>query len=561
MNFSIRQRLFGLLGIVAIGLVALVVVSIFNYRSMIIEQTRTGLSNYVSSAHSIMAGYAAKAAEGEMSEADAKKFATAAIGAMRYANSGYFWIHDLEEVMIMHPMKPALNGKDLTTLEDKAGNRLFVGMNKAIGEGAGAGFYEYYWGKPGADKEASFLKESYVKLFKPWGYVVGTGVYIDDLNARVWSAIQVIAILAVIMFVVLGAVSYFIAQSIARPLTRIRGDMLSLADGETDIEIYDAKMPSDLIEMARTVGVFRDNAVERAAMAASQDSEQGQRQERQARVDQLIADFRASSEGSLSSVSDFMGQLQTAAKSLTGIAESTSDQATATAAASEEASTNVQTVASAAEELSASIAEISGQVVRTTEIVGEATTSTQAANEKVSALAEAAQKIGDIVNLIQGIAEQTNLLALNATIEAARAGEMGKGFAVVASEVKTLANETAKATEEIAGQVSFVQSSTEEAVTAIDGIAKTMDDVNKYTTMIADAVEEQGAATTEISRNVSEAASGTQMAAENMSSMMTAVSETNESADNVERTSLDATQQTDELRQSINQFLDDVAAA
>ncbi len=150
--------------------------------------------------------------------------------------------------MVMHPIKPALNGKDLTDLEDKAGDKLFIGMNKVISENADAGFYSYFWGKPGADKTASFSQESCGRLFKPWGYVVE----VVDIGA--------------VLPVVLGVLSYFISRSIGRPLARIRGDMLALADGKTDIDIDDAKIPSDLKAMAATVVVFRDNAVERESL-------------------------------------------------------------------------------------------------------------------------------------------------------------------------------------------------------------------------------------------------------------------------------------------------------
>ena len=197
----------------------------------------------------------------------------------------------------------------------------------------------------------------------------------------------------------------------------------------------------------------------------------------------------------------------------------------------------------------------------TTTIVGQATEAARSSNEKVASLDAAAQKIGDVVSLIKDIAEQTNLLALNATIEAARAGDAGRGFAVVASEVKTLAEQTAKATEEIANQIGAIQGATKDAVESITQIAKTMEEVNQYTGMIAAAVEEQGSATSEISRNVQEAADGTKYVAENMSAMTTAASETSRSAKDAEKASSGAVQQTDELRKTIDMFLQNVAAA
>ncbi len=560
MNLSIRQRLLGLLAITALGLCILVGDIAWTYRAQVIDQTREELSNYVDNAYSIMESYAKRAEAGEMSEDEAKRLSNEAIGAMRYQAGGYFWVHDLDLHMVMHPMKPALNGKYLESLADKNGTKLFVGMNKVIAENNGAGFFRYYWGKPGEPEDKAFPKESYVKLFKPWGYVIGTGVYIDDLNSQIWQAVLPIIIVSALLLLGVGAVSLLIAGSITKPLARVRKAMLELAHGSTDIDVS-GRMPPDIHAMADTLKVFRDNAVERHTLEEEQGREQSRQLERQRTLDALIADFRGTSEETLMSVSEFMDQMQTAAQALAGVAESTSGQVSGAAAASEEASTNVQTVASAAEELAASISDISGQIARTNDVVNQASSSTRDASTKISTLADAAQKIGEVVNLIQDIAEQTNLLALNATIEAARAGEMGKGFAVVASEVKSLANQTAKATEEISNQVSLVQNSTQEAVLAIQGIASTMEEVNSYTGAIAAAVEQQGSATNEISQSVGEAASGTRMVAENMTGVMTAVAETNQSADQVESVSLEASRQAARLREAVSQFLSNVAAA
>ncbi|MCW2310119.1 methyl-accepting chemotaxis protein [Rhodobium gokarnense] len=561
MNLTIRQRLLGQLGIVSVGLIALIVVFALSYRSEMIAQTRTGLANYVENAYTIIESYAKRAEAGEMTEDAAKQQAIDAVMAMRYGGSGYLWIHNLDDIMIAHPLNPGLVGKNLANLEDAKGDKFFLGMNDVIRNNNGSGYYTYYWAKPGEAKDKSFPKESYVRLFRPWGYVIGTGVYIDDLNAKIFNTVLFVGAMALAVLAVVGFLAVMISRSINKPLARIKAAMLQLADGRTDIELDDAHMPPDIKEMADTVVVFRDNAVERQALRDKQDAEQNRRLERQRRVEELIQIFQGSSEEALAAVGDYMDQVQNSAKALAGIAESTSTQATGAAGASDEASNNVQTVAAASEELAASISEISSQVGRTNQIVDVATSSTEAANEKVAALAEAAQKIGDVVNLIQDIAEQTNLLALNATIEAARAGEMGKGFAVVASEVKTLANQTAKATEEIGSQIAFVQESTREAVEAIEGIAKTMVDVNGYTSSIAAAVEEQGAATNEISRNAGEAASGTLRVAQNMSGVMERVAETNQSADQVEQLAREAAGQANNLRTAVSDFLQKIAAA
>ncbi|HEX9791060.1 MAG TPA: PAS domain-containing methyl-accepting chemotaxis protein, partial [Kiloniellales bacterium] len=260
-------------------------------------------------------------------------------------------------------------------------------------------------------------------------------------------------------------------------------------------------------------------------------------------------------------VSSSSQELQSTAQSMASTAEETSRQSEAVAAASEEATTNVQTVASAAEEMSKSIEEIGQQVERSSSIASRAVSEADRTNVTVEGLAEAAQKIGEVVELISNIASQTNLLALNATIEAARAGDAGKGFAVVASEVKSLANQTAKATEDIAAQISGMQEATKGTVDAIKGIGKTISEISEIASGIASAVEEQSAATQEISRAVQEAASGTQEVSTNITSVNSAAVETGKSAGDVLSAAQELAKQGDVLRAEISKFLNDDKAA
>jgi methyl-accepting chemotaxis protein len=261
------------------------------------------------------------------------------------------------------------------------------------------------------------------------------------------------------------------------------------------------------------------------------------------------------------SVAAASNELKSTAESMSATAEETSRQATTVAAASEQATTNVQTVASAAEELSSSIAEISRQVAESASIAGQAVDEAGRTNATVQSLAEAAQKIGQVVELINDIASQTNLLALNATIEAARAGEAGKGFAVVASEVKNLANQTAKATEEIAAQINEMQTTTNGAVGAIQGISGTIGRISEIATSIASAVEEQGAATQEIARNVQQAAAGTQDVSANIGGVTQAAGETGAGASQVLSAADELSRQSAQLQTEIDQFLGNGKAA
>ena len=254
-------------------------------------------------------------------------------------------------------------------------------------------------------------------------------------------------------------------------------------------------------------------------------------------------------------------EMESTSQALSTNAEQTARQASVVAAASEEASTNVQTVASATEELSSSIREIGEQVVQSATIAGKAVEETEKTNTTIEGLAEAAQKIGDVVNLINDIASQTNLLALNATIEAARAGDAGKGFAVVASEVKILANQTAKATEEIASQIGTMQTVTNEAVGAIGGIATIIGEINEIANSISAAVEEQGAATQEITRNVQQAADGTQEVSTNITGVNEAASQTGAAAQQLLEASGGLAKEGEELRGEVDKFLDNLGVA
>ncbi|NOZ33353.1 MAG: methyl-accepting chemotaxis protein [Alphaproteobacteria bacterium] len=352
-----------------------------------------------------------------------------------------------------------------------------------------------------------------------------------------------------------------ISRSILRPINRLTTTMTEMASGRFDIDIAGTAGRDELGQMARAVEIFKINGLERVRLESKSEGAQKAAASRQSKVEGLIGEFRQAATAALKTVSDNSEQMNQTATSLTEVAKSTTGQANAAAGASQEASQNVQAVAAAAEELATSIEEISRQVSKTNNIVNEATVATRTTNDKVTSLANAAKKIGDVIELIQDIAEQTNLLALNTSIEAARAGEMGKGFAVVATEVKSLASQTASATEEISSQIADIQASTTDVVGAIEEIATTMAEVNSYTASIASAVEQQGAATAEISQSVAQAAAGTQTVAGSIEEVTASVSETTQSAAQVHMAAGDVARQAQSLRKTVDTFLDEVAAA
>jgi methyl-accepting chemotaxis protein len=388
----------------------------------------------------------------------------------------------------------------------------------------------------------------------------------DELGPRAAAEMNqsmVIALTISGIALVLGLLAgYVIARGITRPISAMTSAMGVLANGDTTVEIPARDQKDEIGVMAGAVQVFKDNMIETDRLRTEQEEQKkrAEAERRQAMLD-LADRFEASVGGVVGAVTSAATELQATAQSLSATAEETSQQSNAVAAASEQMTQNVQTVASATEELSSSIREIGNQVTESSRIVSTAVTQADDTNGKVKALAEAAQKIGDVVTLINEIAAQTNLLALNATIEAARAGEAGKGFAVVASEVKNLATQTAKATEEIAGQVRAIQEATDTSAQAIESIAQTINRVNEISTAIASAVEEQGAATQEISRNVQEASTGTSEVTNNIAGVTQASQQTSAGSTQVLGAASELAKNGEKLKLEVETFLATVRAA
>lgn len=353
----------------------------------------------------------------------------------------------------------------------------------------------------------------------------------------------------------------FLVRSIRARIGRLTDAMSRLAQQDTTIEVPAADDGDEVGTMAKSVLVFKTSMISARDMAEREAEAQRAREQRGRAIETLAVEFDKDVTAVLRTVATASGQMQTSAATMTSVADKTNRQATAVAAASEQASANVQTVSSTAEELASSIAEISRQVAESARIAGAAVDEAKSTNMQVQALADAAQKIGAVVKLINDIAGQTNLLALNATIEAARAGEAGKGFAVVASEVKSLANQTAKATEDISAQINAIQSATGAAVGAIQGISGTIARISEIATTISAAVEEQGAATQEIARNVQQASAGTTEVSSNIGDVTRAAEETGATAAQVLTASGELNQQAAALQQQVDRFLAAIRAA
>jgi methyl-accepting chemotaxis protein len=360
-----------------------------------------------------------------------------------------------------------------------------------------------------------------------------------------------LAILAVAVLVAL-----VIGRGLSRPLVAITAVMNRLSSGDTKVAIPGGERKDELGTMAQAVDIFRRHMIETQSLREAQEADKHKVELEKLALQRQMADrFEADVKGVVSAVAKATKDMQRVASEITASVAGTSMQTTAAAAASEEASASVSTVAAATEELASSVTEIGRQVGHSSNVADAAVVKAQQTTEMVGGLAAAAEKIGDVLRLIDAIASQTNLLALNATIEAARAGEAGRGFAVVAAEVKELASQTAKATEEIAGQVTSIQSATTNCVAAIGGISQTIREISSIATAIAAAVEQQDSATREIARSVQQAAAGTSEVSQNVNGASQAAEQSRKLADTVAMAAGALDQHASDMAKSVDSFL------
>jgi methyl-accepting chemotaxis protein len=557
-NIKLSYKLSLLMLLSAAAILLLVGTSLYNLHRTMMEDRKTAVRQVVESATSIVAHFNKLAADGTITPDAAREQARSALRDLHYGNNDYVFITNVSGVCELLEPKKALEGKQ--RMEETDADGVFFIRDLIDVARKGGGFVRYRFAKPGG--AAPLPKISYNLLFEPWGWVISSGVYIDDVdNAFRASAISQGVFIGV-LFLLLVGLSVVISRSVSGPILSLTGVMNKLAGGNVEIEVPNADRRDEIGGIARAMQVFKENSLQLVRVRRQQEEDAARAgAERKQALLQMADRFEAGVMDVVKVVSSSSTELQATAQSMSHGTHEASNQSVAVAAAAEQTTHNVQTVASAAEELSASIAEISRQVTDAAQISAAASDKATQTNEMVEGLSNAADRIGEVVKLINDIAAQTNLLALNATIEAARAGDAGKGFAVVAGEVKNLANQTSRATDEIGQQIAAVQEETRRTVEAIRSIVEIIAQVREISTGIASAVEEQGAATQEIARNVQQAALGTQEVSKTIGTVNTKVKDVEEGSGHVLTAASGLAVNAEKLNGEVSRFLSEVRSA
>ncbi|RJP71158.1 MAG: hypothetical protein C4535_03310 [Comamonadaceae bacterium] len=467
-SLGVSRRLGILVASAVLGLAVLLALFLASEKTLILEERQDGVRQTVEAAHGLAVHFHGLSTQGKLSEEQAKGLALDAIRSLRYSGTEYFWINDMQPRMVMHPIKPELEGKDLSENKDPTGKHLFVEFVNTVKK-SGAGYVNYMWPKPG--NEQPVQKVSYVKGFAPWGWVIGSGVYVDNVNATIWQRTLQLGLSALVLAAVLLGVGVVIARSILRQLGGEPSYASAITDSiaQGDLGVPIELKPGDNHSLLHSLRVMRDN------MAG------------------IVSRVRQGSE----SVAMASTEIAQGNHDLSARTESQASALEQTAASMEELGSTVRQNADNARQANALAQSASSVAVQGGEVVGQVV-------DKMRAINESSQKISDIIAVIDSIAFQTNILALNAAVEAARAGEQGRGFAVVAGEVRLLAGRSAEAAKEIKGLISDSVDRVEQGSALVDQARSTMNEVVQSIRRVTDIVGEISSASTEQSSAVAQ---------------------------------------------------------
>ncbi|MGE6462248.1 methyl-accepting chemotaxis protein [Pseudoalteromonas tetraodonis] len=507
-RFTIFQRLAILVGIVIFGLIVLSISSLSNQYKSLKNEQYLKTKNVVETAYSIITHYAALEQNQTLTRAQAQSQAMASIRSLRYDDTNYFWINNYQPAMVMHPIKPALEGKDLTNNKDPDGTPLFVEMVDVVKK-SGEGYVPYKWPKPGSDEPVD--KIAYVKGFNQWQWIIGSGVYLDTIDNTFSQQRTIIVINVVIMIVVVVLFSYFIGRSILTP-TRLAAEMMKdISQGEGDLtRSLNDSGNDEISQLSRSFNLFVSKIRESLVLVAKSANDVNEHAH-------AVDDSSKTSQSFIELQNDSSTQVAAAMEQMTHQIHDVSRNAEAAEQAANDAASNASTGKNVVSKTITAIETLSSNIETVSKVTAD--------------LAQESNNIGSVLDVIRSIAEQTNLLALNAAIEAARAGEHGRGFAVVADEVRTLASRTGKSTDEIQAMIAKLQEGAKAAVEAVKSSQEisistveqassantSLDEIDRLVSVITDmngqiarATEQQTSAADEVNLRINDLSQSTE---------------------------------------------------
>jgi methyl-accepting chemotaxis protein len=560
-RLSISRRLLLFIPVLLVSLAGVVWFGLTELRSSLLEDRKEAIKQLVQVGRNVVDGWYQKEKSGQLNREDAQKGARDELWRLRYADNNYFFIQRYDGLSVLAPDR-SQEGKILLDTKDPDGIPVTRRLIEAAQRGGDFVYYHYArTGAASADPKSAVPKLSYALSFDPWQWSIGTGIYIDDVDADYNRIAVSYGALGLGILTLAMALAYLIARSISSQLSVITERTSKLADGDLVAAIPLLDDRHEMGRLARALEVFRAARRKADEIATSQRDEQTAKLHRQAAAEKLIDGFHERTARVIEAVMQAAERSRSLAGDLAEMSAKSRSRIDAVNQVSNDTTGNVQSIAASAEELSAAVIEVSRQASQSTTVAERAVVEADETSTTMRGLAAAANQIGEVIKLINGIASQTNLLALNATIEAARAGDAGRGFAVVASEVKALANQTTKATEDIQAQINAIQGETSRVVAAISSIGNTVSNMRTMATGIAAAMEEQGATTQEIARHIAEAADGSRHVAKNIAGVADAAETTSHVAVSLRSASDDLQREAVSLNEEMVRFFDDIRAA
>lgn len=557
-NINILSKLLVLLGVFVLSLGAVALSSLDSFRVSVLDSRKQEMKTVTDAVVSTAQYYQARADKRKETQEDAIAHFYEEIASMRFADgAGYFFSFDDGGTVQMHGASAGLVGRSLWDSKDVKGN--YITRPLLAEAKKGGGYASYFWPKPGQPDDQAFEKIAYGAPL-PWGHYIGTGLYIDDVEAIFWAEVTNVILFSSIAILITLGVGVMVSRDIATPLRRLELTIGSLSKRDSSDPLPEIERRDEIGRIARNILNLRTRLQQDADADEKkrQDDRAKRAQEQAAKTNALADQLEQQVKSMITRMSDSVRALGKTSTDMESIAQQTSTRSNEVRTTTAQASNNIGSVASATEELTASAREIGHQIQSSSQVTNTVSEEVVHANSRVEALAQAVERIGDVIRLIEDITEQTNLLALNATIEAARAGDAGKGFAVVANEVRSLASQTAKATAEITTQIKDIQSESQKALDSVSGISTSITQVAEQADAIVSTVEEQNSAIREVAERVAQVSASTHTVSHHIDDVAGNAEQTLQSTQDIARAAYELANEARELEQKVDQFLNDI---